>query len=190
MWSWPPTAPTPSYPPPQAPVQAPVAAVSDPRRKSPFLACLLSIMPGLGQVYVGYYQRGFIHAIVIATLITLMASGGLADLLPLASLFLAFFWLYNIIDAGRRATLYNMALAGGEDIELPQDFKVPGLGGSIVGGGVLVAVGILLLLHTRFGVSLDWVEEWWPLVLVAFGAYLLVKALKDRSAQDAPPAEE
>jgi len=153
----------------------PTPGINDSRRKSPLFACLLSAMPGLGQVYVGYYQRGFIHIAVVATLITFLASdpGGLA---PLAGFFLAFFWLYNIVDAGRRALLYNEVLAGRTDIELPQDFQTPGLGGSVAGGVTLALVGFVLLLHTRFDFSLDWVEEWWPVALILFGAYLVYKA--------------
>ena len=106
-----------------------MSVMGDPRRKSPLFATFLSAMPGLGQVYVGYYQRGFIHAIVVSTLIALLAAD-LGPLTPLASLFLAFFWLYNIVDAGRRALLYNEALAGRTGIELPEDFKTPALQGS------------------------------------------------------------
>ena len=168
----------------------PSGGPTDPRRKSPVLATLLSIMPGLGQVYVGYYQRGFIHAIVAAILITLLASGQLTSLIPLMGVFLGFFWLYNLIDAGRRATLYNMVLAGGEDIELPQDFKMPGIGGSIAGGLALLAIGLLFLLHTRFGMSLAWMEEWWPLALMGFGAYLLGKAIMEKRAEQPPSYEE
>ena len=97
---------------------------------SPAVACCLSAMPGLGQVYVGYYQRGFLHAIVVAGLIAILASGEPGALTPLFGLFLAFFWLYNMIDAARRATLYNQALAGGHEPDLPADFESPGLGGS------------------------------------------------------------
>ena len=165
-----------------APPQPPVIHATDPRRKSPALACILSLMPGLGQVYVGYYQRGFIHAIVVAILITVLASNSLRELTPLAAIFLAFFCLYNIIDAGRRATLYNQVLAGGSDIELPEDFKTPSIGGSIFGGVTLLAIGFIILLNTRFGVSLEWLEEWWPAAIMVFGAYLLMKALKERSA--------
>ena len=45
---------------------------NDPMRRSPFLATILSFVPGLGQVYVGYYQLGFIHAIVISVILTLL----------------------------------------------------------------------------------------------------------------------
>ena len=165
-----------------APVYVTVPAMSltgDPRRKSPLFASGLSLMPGLGQVYVGYYQRGFIHAIVVSALIA-MLSADLGPLTPLAALFLAFFWLYNIVDAGRRAMLFNETLAGRTGIELPQDFATPGLGGSIPGGLTLAAVGGVLLAHTRFGMPLDWVRDWWPAALILFGIYLVGRSIMDR----------
>lgn len=165
------------------PLAAAPYAPFDPRHKSPVLASLLSLMPGLGQIYVGYYQRGFVHALVVASLIALLAAEALDELTPLAAIFLAFFMLYNIVDAGRRAAFYNQALAEGESFEpvrLPGDGTVPGPGGSLAGGTALVAVGFAMLLHTRFGVSLDWVEDWWPAALVALGAYLIYLAILDR----------
>ena len=143
-------------------------------------------MPGLGQVYVGYYQRGFVHAAVVAALITVLSSE-VEELTPMAAMFMVFFWLYNIIDAGRRAALYNEVLAGRTGIELPADLMLPGLGGSTVGGVVVALVGILLLSHTAFGMSLSWLKEWWPVGLILFGAYLFIKARMDRrESQESP----
>jgi hypothetical protein len=177
----------PGYPPqstqaPQAAIPPIPRLVRDPRSKSPALAAVLSMMPGLGQVYVGYYQRGFVHILVIASIIALLASGELYALVPLLALFMSFFWLYNIIDAARRAILYNEILAGRSSIDLPQDFNMPGLQGSILGGSILIAIGFLLLLNTRFGVSLAWMEEWWPVAPMLFGAYLLLRAIQERRA--------
>jgi hypothetical protein len=129
---------------------------------------------------VGYYQRGFIHAIVVSSLISLLAVD-IGPLDPLASIFLAFFWLYNIVDAGRRALLYNEALAGRTGIELPEDFKTPGLAGSVPGGLAIVAVGGVLLSHTLFGVSLEWLNDWWPAALIVFGVYLVARSVMSRS---------
>lgn len=168
----------PAYQPPP-----PQPAAMDPRRKSPLLACVLSIMPGLGQIYVGYYQRGFIHIFVAATIITLVANEVAEPLMPLLGLFLGFFWLYNVVDAWRRASLYNHALAGqGGDIVLPSDLEMPGFRGTIAGGVTLAVIGFILLLNTRFRVSLEWVEEWWPLAFILFGGYLVWKALQEKSS--------
>ena len=168
-------------------VNAPIVSIAgDPRRKSPLLALILSAMPGLGQVYVGYYQRGFVHAVVVGALIALLGTG-LGPLTPLAGLFLAFFWLYNIVDAGRRALLYNEALAGRNGIDLPEDFQAPAIGGSIPGGLAIIAVGGVLLSNTLFGVPLDWVRDWWPAALIIFGVYLVARSVMSPGATTAKP---
>ena len=182
-----PSQPQPQAP-PAAPIQEPAQAAPAPNgasetlRRSPFLASVLSLMPGLGQVYLGYYQLGFINAIVIATLLTLLATGDLGPLIPLASVFMAFYWLYNVVDAGRRAIMVNEALAGRGTMELPKDYAAPGLRGSVLGGGVLVVIGLVLFSRTMFGVSLEWTEDWWPIVIVLFGGYLIYKAKADSAA--------
>jgi hypothetical protein len=163
--------------PPAAPVyaQAPQAPRS---RKSPALATILSMMPGLGQIYVGYYQQGFINALVMASVITLLASGSAPGMEPFAGIFLGFFWIYNMIDANRRAAHFNRVQDGFEGEIPPEDFKDPGANGSIIGGGILVLMGTLFFLDLRFGISLEWIEDWWPLALVAVGAYLIMKAVR------------
>lgn len=174
----------PHLPPPGA------GTYADMRRKSPIFALVLSAVPGLGQIYVGYYQRGFTHAVVVAGLIALLAAPafGNSPLLPLFAIFLAFFWLYNMADAYRRAALYNFALAGGSEIELPDDISPPSLRGSIAGGITIAAVGLILLLHTRFGFSLAWVEDWWPAAILLFGVYLAWKGFQERRPKAGPGA--
>jgi hypothetical protein len=146
----------------------------DPRRKSPILALVLSAMPGLGQVYVGYYQQGFTNVLVAASVIALLNAdavhgGGEAFF----GLFLAFFWLYNVVDAWRRAVFYNNALAGIAPGTLPTDFPAATGRGSLAGGLAMVIVGVVLLSNTLFGMSLEWLEQWWPLVFIAAGAWLI-----------------
>jgi TM2 domain-containing membrane protein YozV len=151
----------------------------DPRRKSPFLASFLSLMPGLGQIYVGYYQAGFIHPLVVATIIVLLSQHGTGNVAPFLGFFLAFFWLYNIIDAGRRAAYYNQILEGNDAVGLPKGFLAPG-GGSLTGGMFLIIIGGMLLANTALDISMEWVEDWWPLVPILFGVYLVVKAAKEK----------
>ncbi len=163
------------------------AAAQDPRAKSPALACFLSIMPGLGQVYTGYYVRGFTYIIVIAGIITLIAnSSGRFVLTPFLALFMAFFWLHNIIDAGRRAAFFNERLAGGSAIEeFPPEMKMPGIGGSIFAGVGLIVIGMIALSYTKFDISLAWIEDWWGLAPILVGIYLVGLAVRDRMKEEA-----
>jgi hypothetical protein len=154
----------------------------DPRRKSPFLASFLSLMPGLGQIYVGYYQAGFVHPLVAGSLIVILAEGA-RGFEPFLGFFLAFFWLYNIIDAGRRAAYYNQMLEGDDVVGLPKGFLAPS-GGSITGGMFLIVLGGILLANTALGISLAWLEDWWPLLPILFGVYLVVKATKEKASDD------
>ena len=154
----------------------------DPRQKSPVLALVLSLMPGLGQIYVGFYQQGFINILIVASLITIMTRGVPDYLYPLLGLFLAFFWLYNLVDAGRRAAFYNQALAGMTDAPIPSEFKPLTERGSMIGGSALVLLGLFFLAHTRFGMPLEWLEQWWPMALVVAGLFLLFQSWYSRKA--------
>lgn len=149
-------------------------------RKSPALAGLLSLMPGLGQVFIGYYQRGFIHLVIVASTIAVLAADA-GQLAPLLGLFLAFFWLYNILDAMRLASLYNLVVQGQRGTLELEGVKLPSQGGSLAGGIVLAAAGILLLLHTRFDVPMDWIEDWWPLGVIGLGVWLALQGRRQRA---------
>ncbi|MBD3162454.1 MAG: hypothetical protein GF346_08870 [Candidatus Eisenbacteria bacterium] len=150
------------------------------KRKSPFLAGLFSLMPGLGQIYVGYYLRGFVHAGIFASVVALLdgpAGGGLE---PLLGIFLGFFYLYNVIDAVRLASLYNDVMQSGGKIPEVLPKNLPSPGGSLFGGIILVGLGFLFLLNTLFEVSLAWLSDWWPMIPVLFGIYLIQKGIQER----------
>lgn len=171
----------PAWTAPASPPYPPAWTPAPRRSKSVFLACLLSgLMPGLGQVYLGYYQRGFVHAAIFAGLITILSSGGGGNE-PLFGISLAFWYLYNIVDAGRRATLLNLAIQGLRAPEFPADFKLPEGRGSLWGGAILTFLGIMFLLNSRYDINLDWLLDWWPLLLVAIGVNLMYKNIKSRS---------
>ena len=167
--------------------------LDDPRRKSPLVAAILSAMPGLGQVYVGYYQQGFLHIAAIAGMIAIVATGSIdRDLEGPLGFFIAFTWLYNIIDAARRASLYNQALSGLRPMDLPEDAKGPRRLGSLAGGVVLIGAGLVLFGHTMFGMSLRWVADWWPMALVGLGAWLVYQdwqAKQARAGRTAGPTD-
>ncbi|MDO8270522.1 MAG: DUF5668 domain-containing protein [Gammaproteobacteria bacterium] len=155
---------------------------SDPRRKSLFITGLLSFMPGLGHIYLGYYQRGFIHFVIFGSTISLVSSGQIDGLGPLLEIFIPFFWLFNQIDAHRRATLINLTLEGIENMPLPDEMQGPLLGGSTVAGTALLAGGVIALSNTLFNLPLDWLNDWWPIAPIALGAYLIYRARQDQQS--------
>ncbi len=152
--------------------------------KVPFLAGFLSgILPGLGQIYVGYYQVGMVLAATFAGVITLLSSGEIDGLEPFFGIMLGFVWLYGIIDGARRAQAVNLALDGYGEDPLPSNLTLPAVGGSRTGGIILVVLGVILVLRTGFDLRLDWLEDWWPLLLVGLGAWLLYRSRQEDSAR-------
>ena len=100
--------------------------------------------------------------------------------------FLGFFFLYNIVDAGRRAAFYNQALAGKDPaIEMPSDLTLPSPGGSVAGGVELVVIGFVLLSNTMLGIPWFWLEEWWPVAPIVFGVYLVFRGMREKSEREA-----
>lgn len=170
--------------PKDAPYLRPRGYYRDPRLKSPLLAGFLSLMPGLGQAYLGFTRLAFIHGLAAATFVALMSTNRLGDLTPFVGVLMFFFWLYNLVDAHRRALWVNDRLMQSEpQAELPDGLGTLTRGAKAGFGLAFSAFGALSLLSTRFGVSFAWLERWWPAAFILLGLWLLIKALKDRAPQ-------
>ena len=105
---------------------------------------------------------------------------------PLFGLTLAFTYLYGIIDAVRRAHAYNRHLDGVSAESAPPELAAPGWAGGRTGGIVLIVLGGLLALNTIFDIDLEWLENVWPLGLVALGIWLLVKSRREPPRDKGP----
>lgn len=155
-------------------------ATRDPREKSAPLAVLLSAMPGLGQIYVGATSHGFINVLVVGAVISVLGAGA-GGLEPLLGMFLAFYWLANMVDAGRRAQAYNQQLAGQGSLPVPET------GGALLGGLLILFLGLFALLHVTFGLSMAWAERWWPLGLILVGGFLVGQVVAAHRRQRTQP---
>ena len=70
-------------------------------------------------------------------------------------------------------------------LELPDQPENTDTKGSLVGGLLLTGFGAVALAHTVLDLRTDWIEEWWPAVLVVIGLYLIVySTLKNRKAEN------
>ena len=147
-----------------------------PERKSVAGAAILSMLPGVGQIYAGYYQRGFTHIVVFASLILLLSEGDLRELAPFFGIFLAFYWIYNIIDASRCVQIANRLSRGANVADAGDQLPLPGQFGGATMGFILIGFGTLILMVTRFDFDMRWLEEWWPVGLILFGLNLVYRA--------------
>ncbi len=157
----------------------------DPRLCSPKLALALSILPGLGQVYLGYPRRGLAQILIVGTLVSILSAELHLRMEPLLTLLLIFTLLHNLVDAYRRAVLLRDALNGLETVPPPLGWGTFPAAGRLLAGLVLMVAGTMALLHLRFGVSFAWVWDWWPVGFILLGALLLSQALRDRAAEAA-----
>lgn len=140
--------------------------------KSPALATLLSLFPGVGQLYNGELAKGVAFVSAVGTCVFLIGS---SDAEPFFALLLAFIYFYGLIDAYQSAQRINlMALSG----VTPKSMEEP----SPVWGTSLVGMGFLLLAH-NFGLfRFEWLTKFWPLILVGAGVSLLRGSLWGRNS--------
>ena len=159
------------------PLPEPTAGPADSARpgrssliKNPWAAAGLSFFfPGLGQVYNGQVQKGFLFFIAFVGCIY-----GVVEINPLPFAFgIPFVYLFNIVDAFRSASLLAARAAGREDAD---DVVAE----SPAWGFCLIVLGAILLLHNFGFLSLVWLARWWPLVLIVAGAWFVKDSLRRR----------
>lgn len=169
----PPEAPSP-VPTPQVPQVPPAGpGVAGPRR-SPGLALVLSFFPGLGHLYLGLYQRGVGCFLAFAASIWLAGRAGLGILIP-------FVWFFAVIDAYRQAHMLNAAQETGAPVPAMEAVPAaPPRGGNLGFGVFLTALGLLLLYNQFYPIDFSFLIDWWPLILVGFGVYLIAKYAYDQ----------
>lgn len=145
------------------------------RQSSPFVAALLSFVPGLGAAYNGQTSKAIVHFAIFASFFQMATvTEGMAFFLwgVIGT------WLYAAVDAYRTAQLLRAGLApDAEDDAIARRLY----GNPFAWGVTLIVLGTIFLLHTVFGVKLP-IRELLPVALVALGAYMLFDYLRRRGA--------
>lgn len=162
------------YPPVGATPAAPRPPVNS--GPNPTVAGILGAIPiGIGAVYCSQYAKGLAHLLIFALLAFGINNGGRWDWL--FGFGMAFFWVYQIIDSVRTAKALQEGQPVPDPMGLGQAFsmgdkfdagKVP------VGAVVLIVLGVLFLLHTM-GVWEFGLDRFWPLIIVALGAWMFYR---------------
>jgi len=154
----------------------PVAGgVPRPAAGSPVLAFFLGLVPGLGAIYNGEYNKALLHIIIFAGIILglNLDLGGGAEALFICGI--AVFPFYMAIDAVRSLK----ARQTGESYQDPLENWTKG---RAIGPILLIALGGLFLLR-NFG-FFDWFrmrEIFFPLVLIGIGVWLLRDRMSGKS---------
>jgi len=163
----PPPPPVVAAPPPPVYTGAPVPVRSD---ISPGLALFLGTIPGVGAIYNGQYAKGLVHAIIWGLLMSIADSRASHGLEPVFVMLVIAWWAYMAFEAYHTA---RKRQAGEPVDEYSSILSLNGRSNAMLAGGILIGLGGLLLLHTLDLLDMERVIRFWPLLLIAAGAYLL-----------------
>jgi hypothetical protein len=138
---------------------------------SPPLAFILGFIPGVGAIYNGQYVKGLIHVVIVGLAIAILNSDIPGNMIPLFALLLAAFWFYMPFEAYHTARARRL----GQPVDAASSLiKVPGSHSRFpIAPIILIALGILLLLDNLGLLELRRIFRYWPVLLIAAGAYLL-----------------
>ena len=161
------------YAPPPVPKETPQQV------RTPFLAAFFGLFPGLGNVYNGLYLRGITFFLIVIGLIT-VAQDTRPPETVLLIFAIIFTWLFSIFDAYRQATLINYGYA--PDLEMPDKPRFSGWGsGGLTAGVAVFLLGLYGLLRDRFDLDLSLLVDYWYLLFMIFGAFLIAWTLIQRN---------
>jgi hypothetical protein len=165
----PPAAPSANPPIPGAPSAAPQYARSD---VSPGLALFLGLIPGVGAIYNGQYAKGIVHAVIWGLLMSIADSRAAHGLEPVFIMLVIAWWFYMALEAYHTA---RRRQAGEPVDEYSSLLDIRGSRHRApMAGFALMVLGALLLLHTLDILDIERIMRWWPLLVIACGAWLLV----------------
>ena len=140
---------------------------------SPGLAFFLGCIPGVGAIYNGQYAKGIVHAVIWGVLMS-MADSRVANgtgLEPLFVIMVMAWWFYMAFEAFHTA---RKRRAGEPVDEYSSILNLSGGRSHVpVAGIALIVLGALLLLRTLDLLDFEAVARFWPVLLIAAGAYLL-----------------
>jgi hypothetical protein len=185
--------PPPPPPPPASPYTAPpppYPPITDPGA-SPGLAFLLGFIPGVGAIYNGQYVKGFIHVVIFGVLIAIVNDDQMSgNLQPLFGMMIAVWVFYMAFEAFHTAKRRQLGQPVDEFSSI-----VPRAGHPArfpLAPTVLIAVGLLFLLHNLNILRIGELLRYWPVALICLGAYMLYERLSGQpepSARQAPTRE-
>ncbi|MEW5806345.1 MAG: DUF5668 domain-containing protein [Acidobacteriota bacterium] len=131
--------------------------------KSPAIATLLSLIPGLGFIYLGLYMKGMaIFAAWVGFLVLFENGNDIGPLIGIA------FWAFQLVYTNQEAKRLNRSMMG----EQGKRAEKEEIQGSLAWGIIIVIIGFLFLIH-NFGFNLSWLVKFWPLLVIGIGIQMI-----------------
>jgi hypothetical protein len=146
-------------------------------KRSPSAAVFLSLLPGLGHIYIGQAAKGFLIGLSFVLTIQMTDEGGPFGIL------IPFLILYAMVDSHRAAVELNRIVAAGGTPP-----KGPDFGLTKWWGYILVGLGVLFTLENFDIIDFEWISRLWPLGLIALGIFILRR--RPEAATPAVPSNE
>lgn len=128
-------------------------------KRSPAAAFWLSLLPGLGHLYLGLVTKGFVLALLTVGLIDVVDRGTEAF-----GIMIPIYWLFVMLDAHRSAHAINSGVETADSAFTS---------GSKWWGGALIALGALFLLYNFDLFDFYWLWQFWPVALIIIGIRLI-----------------
>lgn len=150
---------------------------------------MLGFIPGVGAIYNGQYVKGLIHVIIMGLLIAIVSNGEASgNLEPLFGMMIAVWVFYMAFEAYHTAKKRQLGLPVDEFSSIVprhghQPSRFP------LAPTVLIAVGLLFLLHNLDIIRIGELLRYWPVALICLGAYMLYERLSAHahSGNQIPP---
>src|SRR5438094_568178 len=147
------------------------------RKISPFVATLLSFVPGLGAAYNGQTSKAIVHFAIFASFFQMAV---VTDGTAFFALGVFGTWLFAAVDACRTAQLMRAGLApDAEEDAITRQLYCK----TFARGVTLLALGAVFLAHTLLGLQFP-ARRTLPVALVVLGAYMLFDYLKRRRRRE------
>jgi hypothetical protein len=149
---------------------------------SPALAGILGFIPGVGAVYNGHFAKGILHVVIFGLLVSIVAADGTGDLRPMFVFLVILMGIYMPIEAYRSARAIERGDPDEEFSGILSAFgrKKP----SPAGGVVLIVLGVVFLLNTLGYWRLSDLVQYWPVLLIALGIFMLYRSVSEQARED------
>lgn len=178
-----PSAEPPPPPRPQSPLHyTPPPGPANNSGVSPGLAFLLGLLPGVGAIYNAQYAKGLIHVFIFGLMISIAnIEGGNSDLQPIFVMMTMGFYIYMPFEAYHTA---RRRMTGEIVDEFSSILPLRAGTGFPVAPVLLIATGVIFLLHNLEIIRIGQLLRYWPLFLIGLGSYMLWVRL---TGADTPP---